>query len=69
MDDLNINRNTYQCAMGKQAMGIIGYNQKNRIDTLMYNIVYPQVILRKNAFYLDFLIEYLAIFFRKFVFL
>lgn len=29
--------------MGKQAMGIIGYNQKNRIDTLMYNIVYPQV--------------------------
>ena len=24
-------------------MGVIGYNQQNRIDTLLYNIVYPQV--------------------------
>ncbi|XP_055374306.1 DNA-directed RNA polymerase III subunit RPC2 [Condylostylus longicornis] len=41
-------RNTYQCAMGKQAMGTIGYNQKNRIDTLMYNIVYPQIPMVKS---------------------
>ena len=27
--------------MGKQAMGTIALNQKNRIDTLMYNLVYP----------------------------
>ena len=34
-------RNTYQCAMGKQAIGSIGYNQLNRTDTLLYLMSYP----------------------------
>lgn len=41
-------RNTYQCAMGKQAMGTIGYNQQLRIDSLMYLLVYPQRQLVKS---------------------
>jgi len=32
----------FQCAMGKQAIGAIGYNQLNRLDTLLYLMVYPQ---------------------------
>lgn len=31
-----------QCAMGKQAMGNIAFNQNNRIDTLLYLLSYPQ---------------------------
>jgi DNA-directed RNA polymerase III subunit RPC2 len=34
-------RNTYQCAMGKQAIGTIAYNQHLRFDTVQYNLVYP----------------------------
>ncbi|CAN6247572.1 unnamed protein product [Urochloa humidicola] len=35
-------RNTYQCAMGKQAMGNIAYNQLFRADSLLYLLVYAQ---------------------------
>lgn len=41
-------RNTYQCAMGKQAIGAIAYNQFLRIDTLLYLMVYPQQPLVKT---------------------
>ena len=41
-------RNTYQCAMGKQAIGAIAYNQLNRIDTLLYLMVYPQQPMVKS---------------------
>ena len=31
-----------QCAMGKQAMGNVAFNQLNRMDTLLYLLVSPQ---------------------------
>jgi DNA-directed RNA polymerase III subunit RPC2 len=47
-------RNTYQCAMGKQAIGAIAYNQLNRIDTLLYLLVYPQKPMVKTKVTLFF---------------
>ena len=34
-------RNTYQCAMGKQSLGLIAYNMLNRMDTVLYRMIYP----------------------------
>ncbi|XP_955436.1 DNA-directed RNA polymerase iii, putative [Theileria annulata] len=35
-------RNTYQCAMGKQSIGSIGYNQLQRCDTVVHLMNYTQ---------------------------
>lgn len=35
-------RNTYQCAMGKQAMGTVAANQQQRTDTVLYLLTSPQ---------------------------
>ncbi len=39
-----------QCAMGKQAIGAIAYNQLQRIDTLLYLLVYPQVNTQTHTY-------------------
>lgn len=41
-------RNTYQCAMGKQAIGSIASNQFLRIDSILYLMVYPQKPMVKS---------------------
>ncbi|KAL9634049.1 MAG: hypothetical protein Q9164_004319, partial [Protoblastenia rupestris] len=41
-------RNTYQCAMGKQAIGTIATNQYNRIDSILYLLLYPHKPLVKT---------------------
>lgn len=41
-------RNTYQCAMGKQAIGTVALNQYERFDTLMLSLVYPMKPIVKS---------------------
>lgn len=41
-------RNTFQCAMGKQALGVIGESCMTRTDNLQYLLLYPQTPLLKT---------------------
>eukprot|EP00917_Polyrhabdina_sp_WS-2016_P028450 GHVP01060756.1.p1 GENE.GHVP01060756.1~~GHVP01060756.1.p1 ORF type:complete len:1091 (+),score=117.69 GHVP01060756.1:543-3815(+) len=38
-------RNSYQCSMARQAMGVIGENQNKRCDGVILSLVYPQIPL------------------------